>query len=91
MSTQHTAQPHSEETQLVHEPPTTEVTVEVDALADVIELSDEDHESWYQRNSGDLPKSEAGMAESHRRNRLPTPENEDKTSIVDRVRGLLHR
>ena len=90
MSTQHTAQslPHEE---AVDDELTTELAIEVDDLADVVELSEADDRSWYQRNSGELPKSEQGMASSHRRRELPTPQFEDRVSFTDRIRGLLNR
>ncbi|MGI9666355.1 MAG: hypothetical protein ACR2N2_04525 [Acidimicrobiia bacterium] len=90
MSSKHTAQPLSSETGLDADSQSTEMAHEVDELADVIELPGAD-ESWYQRNSGALPKSEAGMADSHRRNQLPTPRFEEKASIPDRIRSLLRQ
>jgi hypothetical protein len=47
--------------------------------------------SFYQRNSGSLPKSGAGMSDAHRRNQLPRPENIDRDSVGDKLRRLLRR
>lgn len=65
--------------------------VETEPLAEVVEIGDADAPSWYQRNSGALPKSEAGMADTHRRNHLPRPENDDSGGLMDRIRSVLHR
>ena len=65
--------------------------VETEPLAEVVEIGDADAPSWYQRNSGALPKSEAGMADTHRRNHLPRPENDDSDGLMDRIRSVLGR
>ncbi len=62
-----------------------------DDLAEVIELPGTDTPSFYQRNSGSLPRANAGITDSHRREKLPTPENSDKTSLGDTIRSLLRR
>lgn len=67
------------------------VTIQEPELAEVIELPVSDAPSFYQRNSGSLPKSETGMGDTHRRSTLPKPENDDTTTMMDRVRGLLRR
>ena len=65
-----------------------EGTVEI--LAEVIELPRVDAPSFYQRNSGYLP-SAGGMSDAHRRTELPRPDNTERDSFMDRVRGLLGR
>jgi hypothetical protein len=62
-----------------------------DDLAEIIELPVNDAPSFYQRNSGALPRAEAGLTDAHRRTRLPRPENTETTSIVDRLRSILGR
>lgn len=64
---------------------------DLDLLAEVIELPVSDAPSFYQRNSGALPKAEAGMSDAHRRTQLPTPQNSDVTTIKDRLLGLFNR
>ena len=91
MSTQHTTQPLSDDRLETTDAPTDEMTVEVEPLADVIAMPNVDAPSWYQRNSGALPKSEEGMAETHRRNQLPKPENDDTEPLVDRLRSIFGR
>lgn len=61
------------------------------ALAEVIELPRADAPSFYQRNSGSLPKSAAGMSDAHRRAQLPTPDNSDPDSLMDKLRRLVRR
>lgn len=60
-------------------------------LAEVIELPGIDAPSFYQRNSGSLPKSEEGMADAHRRTQLPTPDNTDPETLVDKIKNLFAR
>ena len=60
-------------------------------LAEVIDLPVNDAPSFYHRNSGALPKSEAGMGDAHRRTELPRPDNSDTVTLKDRVLGLLNR
>ncbi|HSJ72442.1 MAG TPA: hypothetical protein VLA29_12440 [Acidimicrobiia bacterium] len=60
-------------------------------LAEVIELPINTAPSFYQRNSGALPKSGNGMRDAHRRTQLPTPNNSDATSVKDRLLGLFNR
>jgi len=62
-----------------------------ETLADVIELPGADAPSFYQRNSGYLPKATGGMSDAHRRNRLPTPDNSETGSFFDRIRGMFGR
>ncbi len=62
-----------------------------DDLAEIIELPVSDAPSFYQRNSGALPRAEAGLTDAHRRTQLPTPENTETTSIADRLRSILRR
>lgn len=60
-------------------------------LADVIELPISDAPSFYQRNSGDLPKANTGLTDAHRRAQLPAPENQDSEPLMDRIKSLLRR
>ena len=60
-------------------------------LAEVIELPINTAPSFYQRNSGALPKSGNGMSDAHRRTQLPTPDNSDVTSFKERMLGLFNR
>lgn len=62
-----------------------------EVLAEVIELPGADAPSFYQRNSGYLPKSAGGMSDAHRRNRLPSPDNSETRSFFDRIRGMFGR
>lgn len=64
---------------------------DVDLFADVLERPVSDAPSFYQRNSGALPKADAGMSDAHRRTQLPTPQNSDVTSFKDRLLGLFNR
>ena len=64
---------------------------DLDLLAEVIELPISDAPSFYQRNSGALPKSDAGMSDAHRRTELPRPDNTDVTTMKDRFLGLFNR
>ncbi len=91
MSTQHTTQPLSDDRLETTDAPTDEYSLEVESLADVIEMPNADAPSFYQRNSGALPKSDAGMADTHRRTQLPRPENDDTEPLVDRIRSIFRR
>ena len=91
MSTQHTTQPLSDDRLETTDAPRDEYTPEVESLADVIEMPNADAPSFYQRNSGALPKSDAGMADTHRRTQLPRPENDDTEPLVDRIRSIFRR
>ena len=62
-----------------------------EVLAEVIELPISAAPSFYQRNSGALPKSGNGMSDAHRRTQLPKPDNSDVTSVKDRILGLFNR
>lgn len=64
---------------------------ESDDLAEVIELPAPNTPSFYQRNSGSLPKANAGITEAHRRSDLPRPDNTEKDTLRDAVRRLLRR
>ena len=67
-------------------------TIDSDSeLAEVIELPISDQPSFYQRNSGALPKANTGLTDAHRRAQLPAPENQDSVSLVDRIRSLIRR
>jgi hypothetical protein len=60
-------------------------------LSEVIGLPRADAPSFYQRNSGSLPKSGQGMSDAHRRAQLPTPTRADPDTIGDRIRRLFGR
>jgi hypothetical protein len=60
-------------------------------LAEVIELPISTAPSFYQRNSGALPRANTGLTDAHRRARLPTAENHDSEPLIDRIRSLLRR
>ena len=62
-----------------------------DELAEVIELPGVNAPSFYQRNSGSLPRSNNGITDSHRREKLPKPANPDPGSVFDTIRSLLRR
>lgn len=62
-----------------------------DDLAEVIELHGVNAPSFYQRNSGSLPKANTGITDAHRRSDLPRPENSDKDSFGDIVRKVFKR
>lgn len=64
---------------------------EGDDLAEVIELPGVNAPSFYQRNSGSLPKANRGVSEAHRRSELPRPDNTEKDSIGDKIRTLFRR
>ena len=64
---------------------------DLEILAEVIELPISAAPSFYQRNSGALPKSGAGMSDAHRRTQLPRPDNSDVTSFKERLLGLFNR
>ena len=66
-------------------------TDESDDLAEVIELPAANIPSFYQRNSGSLPKANTGITEAHRRSELPRPDNTEKDSLRDAVRRFLRR
>ena len=91
MSTQHTTQPLSDERLTTAETNVDATAQDMDALADVIAMPNVDAPSWYQRNSGALPKSDAGMADTHRRTQLPKPENDDSDPLMDRIRSIFKR
>ena len=62
-----------------------------DDLAEVIELPGVNAPSFYQRNSGSLPRSNRGITDSHRREKLPKPDNSEPGSVFDTIRSLLRR
>lgn len=64
---------------------------EVDLLGNMIDVPLTDTPSWYQRNSGALPKSERGMGESQRRSQLPSPTAPEALGFIDRVKERLTR
>ena len=91
MSTQNTTQPLSDDRIEPELPQPDSASQVVEPVDDIIAMSDIDAPSWYQRNSGALPKSEAGMADTHRRTRLPKPENDDTEPFLDRIRAMFDR
>jgi hypothetical protein len=67
-------------------------TIESDEeLAEVIELPISDAPSFYQRNSGALPKANTGLTDAHKRAQLPAPQNDDTEPLIDRIKSLLRR
>lgn len=64
---------------------------EMDLLGDLIDAPLTDTPSWYQRNSGALPKSERGMGEVQRRSQLPSPAAPESLGFLDRVKERLTR
>ena len=62
-----------------------------DDLAEVIELPGINAPSFYQRNSGSLPRANTGITDSHRREKLPKPDNSEAGSLVDAIRSILRR
>ncbi|MGI9584567.1 MAG: hypothetical protein ACR2N7_03155 [Acidimicrobiia bacterium] len=62
-----------------------------DELAEVIELPNSDQPSFYQRNSGGLPKANTGLTDAHKRAELPAAENQDSAPMIDRIKSLLRR
>lgn len=64
---------------------------DLEILAEVIELPINSAPSYYQRNSGALPKSGGGMSDAHRRTELPKPQYSDQTSFKERLLGLFNR
>ena len=60
-------------------------------LAEVIELPGVNAPSFYQRNSGSLPRANTGITDSHRREKLPKPDNSEPGSIFDTIRSILRR
>lgn len=59
--------------------------------ADVIPFRGVESESFYQRNSGSLPRINGGITDSHRRSKLPKPDNPESGSFLETVRSLLSR
>lgn len=45
-----------------------------------------DRLSRYQRHSGDLPKTYAGVTDAHRRDRLPSAKTGDSGGLIDWLR-----
>jgi hypothetical protein len=79
VSTQHSSQPINVDRDPVE-------------LAEVIEPRGINAPSFYQRNSGSLPRSEnPGISSAHRRATLPTPENVESVSLMDAIKSLLGR
>ncbi len=60
-----------------------------DDLADVIPLPSSEVQSFYQRNTGALPKIGHRSSDLHRRASLPSPVNDDSTGFLRRIKGLL--
>lgn len=58
-----------------------------DHLADVVDLPI-DVPSFYQKNSGSLPKAHQGVSDAHRRANLPSATNEEDSLFV-RVRRII--
>ena len=74
----------------MHEPASQiDVAVSGDSLADVIPLPSSDAQSYYQRNTGALPRIGVRSSDLNRRSSLPSPVNTDSNGIVDRIKDLL--
>jgi len=74
----------------MHEPSSQiDVVAPGDSLAEVIPLPSTDKQSYYQRNTGALPKIGVRSSEIHRRSSLPSPVNTDSNRFVERIRNLL--
>lgn len=74
----------------MHEPASQiDVAEPGDGLAEVITLPPTDRQSYYQRNTGALPKIGVRSSELHRRSSLPSPVNIDSNGFVDKIRNLL--
>ena len=59
-----------------------------EVLADVIPLQGLDVPSFYQRNTGRLPRIGNRSSELNRRGALPTPVNTGGDSFVDRIKDF---
>ena len=62
---------------------------EADWFDDALDAPLPDAPSWYQRNSGSLPKSRNGMGDAQRRSELPRSVAEEPEGLVSRFRTLL--
>ena len=65
--------------------------MEAGLIDDAFDAPLTDAPSWYQRNSGALPKSQNGMGEVQRRSVLPKSVEPEPDSLVDRIRSLVRR
>ncbi|MCL1593735.1 MAG: hypothetical protein M3132_05210 [Actinomycetia bacterium] len=59
-----------------------------ESLAEVIPLQGLDVPSFYQRNTGALPKIGIRSSELHRRGSLPTPVNSDDDGFLTRLKSF---
>ncbi|NHZ70387.1 MAG: hypothetical protein GWP18_01965 [Proteobacteria bacterium] len=59
-----------------------------DVLAEVIPLQGLDVPSFYQRNTGALPKIGTRSSDLHRRGSLPTPVNSDDEGFLTRIKSF---
>jgi len=66
-----------------------DVALSGDSLAKVISLPSIDGQSYYQRNTGALPKIGLRSSELNRRSSLPSPVNIDSNGFMDKIRSLL--
>ena len=57
----------------------------------VIEAPHSDTLSFYQRNSGSLPKSAGGMGDVQRRSQLPSPTAPEPATFMEKIKGLVSR
>jgi len=62
--------------------------VDHEVLAEVIPLQGLDVPSFYQRNTGSLPRIGRRSSDLNRRDTLPTPVNSDGNGFIERIRGF---
>ena len=60
-----------------------------DHLAEVIRHPSSEHLSYYQRNTGALPKIGVRSSDLHRRSSLPSPVNTDGDGFFGRIKQRL--
>jgi hypothetical protein len=60
-----------------------------DDLAEVIPLTSTDVPSFYQRNTGALPRIGHRSSDLHRRSTLPSPVNEGPDGIFDKIKKFI--
>ncbi len=66
-----------------------DIALSGDDLAEVISLPSRDGQSYYQRNTGDLPEIGLRSSDINRRSSLPSPVNIDSNGFMDKIRSLL--
>jgi len=66
-----------------------DATAADDGLAEVIPLPSSEVQSFYQRNTGALPRIGQRSSDLHRRSSLPSPVNEDPDGIFTRIKNFI--